>query len=260
MTTAETVKTEKPGMKRRHVAWQLEFEIQASIKRCIPCTVISILNKELWSKGLSRSLSPSVFMLTKMAPNSLSVRLEESFTRNALRSYLAEFISTFIFVFAAVGSAMSSRKLMPDATSDPSSLLVVALANAFALSSAVYIAAGISGGHVNPAVTFGLAVGGHVSIPTAMLYWISQMLGATMACLFLRVTTVGQHVPTHAIAEEMTGFGASVLEGVLTFALVYTVYAAGDPRRGPLGSIGPLAIGLIEGANVLAAGHSREGL
>ena len=39
-------------MKRRHVAWQLEFEIQASIKRCIPCTVISILNKELWSKGL----------------------------------------------------------------------------------------------------------------------------------------------------------------------------------------------------------------
>ena len=136
MTTAETVKTEKPGMKRRHVAWQLEFEIQASIKRCIPCTVISILNKELWSKGLvstfkgkekgltwllllillinrfSRSLSPSVFMLTKMAPNSLSVRLEESFTRNALRSYLAEFISTFIFVFAAVGSAMSSSNSM----------------------------------------------------------------------------------------------------------------------------------------------------
>lgn len=68
-----------------------------------------------------------------------------------------------------------------------------------------------------------------------------------------------QHVPTHAIAEEMTGFGASVLEGVLTFALVYTVYAAGDPRRGPLGSIGPLAIGLIEGANVLAAGPFTGG-
>ena len=61
-----------------------------------------------------------------------------------------------------------------------------------------------------------------------------------------------QEVPTHAIAEEMTGFGASVVEGVLTFALVYTVYAAGDPRRGPMGSIGPLSIGLMEGANVLA--------
>lgn len=95
-------------------------------------------------------------------------------------------------MFSSLNFDKMTGKLMPDATSDPSSLLVVALANAFALSSAVYIAAGISGGHVNPAVTFGLAVGGHVSIPTAMLYWISQMLGATMACLFLRVTTVGQ--------------------------------------------------------------------
>ena len=51
----------------------------------------------------------------------------------------------------------------------------------------------------------------------------------------------------------MTGFGASLLEGVMTFALVYTVYAAGDPRRGPFGAIGPLAIGFIAGANVLAS-------
>lgn len=83
-------------------------------------------------------------------------------------------------------------KLMPDAASDPSSLLVVGVANAFALSSAVYIAAGISGGHVNPAVTFGLTVGGHIRIPTAIFYCISQMLGATVACLFLRFTAVGQ--------------------------------------------------------------------
>ena len=57
----------------------------------------------------------------------------------------------------------------------------------------------------------------------------------------------------------MTGFGASILEGVLTFALVYTTYAARDPRRGPLGSTGTLAIGLIAGANVLAAGPFSGG-
>ena len=39
----------------------------------------------------------------------------------------------------------------------------------------------------------------------------------------------------------------------MTFALVYTVYAAGDPRRGLFGAIGPLAIGFIAGANVLAS-------
>ncbi|KAF8380519.1 hypothetical protein HHK36_028006 [Tetracentron sinense] len=194
-----------------------------------------------------------------MASMTLSARFEQSITSTAFRSYLAEFISTFLFVLAAVGSTMSSHKLMPNATSDPSSLIAIAIANAFALSSTVYIAADISGGHVNPAVTFGMAVGGHISIPTAMFYWVAQLLGSTMACLFLRVTTADQMIPTHAIAEEMTGFGASVLEGVLTFALVYTVYAARDPRRGGFGAIGPIAIGFIVGANVLAAGPFTGG-
>jgi aquaporin TIP len=63
---------------------------------------------------------------------------------------------------------------------------------AFALSSAVYIAANASGGHVNPAVTFGMAVGGRINVPTALFYWISQMLASVMACIFLKVATVGQ--------------------------------------------------------------------
>lgn len=59
----------------------------------------------------------------------------------------------------------------------------------------------------------------------------------------------------------MTGFGASLMEGVLTFGLVYTIYAARDPRRGggPLGWVGVLAIGAIAGANVLASGPFSGG-
>ena len=57
----------------------------------------------------------------------------------------------------------------------------------------------------------------------------------------------------------MTGFGASVIEGVVTFMLVYSVYAAGDPRRGVFGSIGPLIIGLTAGASVLAIGPFSGG-
>lgn len=82
--------------------------------------------------------------------------------------------------------------MMPDVASESSCLVGVAVANAFALSGAVFVAANISGGHVNPAVTFGMAVGGHISIPMTILYWISQMLGSVMACLLLRITTVGQ--------------------------------------------------------------------
>ncbi|OVA03187.1 Major intrinsic protein [Macleaya cordata] len=198
--------------------------------------------------------------MTTTTTTTLTDRFAHSVTPSALRSYLAEFISTFLFVFVAIGSTMSSRKLIADATSDPSCLVAIAIANAFALSSAVYISAG---GHVNPAVTFGLAVGGHISIPTAIFYWIMQLAGSVTACLLLRVATAGHVIPTHAIAVEMTGFGASVLEGVLTFALVYTVYAAGDPRKGgsSLGgqAIGPIVIGFIAGGNVLAAGPFTGG-
>ncbi|KAI3519569.1 hypothetical protein L1887_08779 [Cichorium endivia] len=191
---------------------------------------------------------------------SLKTRLEHSVTPAALRSYLAEFLSTFFFVFAAVGSAMASRKMTPDpAMVYPSSLVASAIATAFSLSVAVYVAINISGGHVNPAVTFGMAVGGHITIPMTIFYWISQMLGSVIACGLLKAFTVSQSVPVHGIPSEMTGFGASVLEGVMTFALVYTVYAAGDPRRGAFGTIGPLVIGLIAGANVLASGPFTGG-
>ncbi|GAB2294112.1 hypothetical protein Dimus_028331 [Dionaea muscipula] len=191
---------------------------------------------------------------------SFAARIHESIAPNALRAYLAEFISTFIFVLSAAGSSMSSRKLMlPDAKSDPSSLVAIAMANAFGLATAVYISVNISGGHANPAVTFGKVVGCHMQFVTAIFYWTSQILGSITACLLLKITTVEHNVMTHAIAEEMTGFGASILEGFLTFGLVYTVYAAGDPRHGPIGSIGPIAIGLVAGANVLAAGPFSGG-
>ena len=177
---------------------------------------------------------------------------------------------------------------MPDASLNPTSLVVVGIGSAFALSSVLYIAWDISGGHVNPAVTFAMAVGGHISVPTALCYGVAQLIASVMACLVLRVIVVGmvfiflcvfmfmawtctfyllslvlfmffQHVPTYTIAEEMTGFGASVLEGTLTFVLVYTVYAARDPRRGPMSSTGILVVGLIAGASVLASGPFSGG-
>lgn len=59
--------------------------------------------------------------------------------------------------------------------------------------------------------------------------------------------------------------GVGVFEGVvteiiITFGLVYTVYAtAADPKKGSLGTIAPIAIGFIVGANILAAGPFSGG-
>lgn len=72
-----------------------------------------------------------------------------------------------------------------------SSLLVIALAHALALFAAVASSMNVSGGHVNPAVTFGALVGGRVSVLRAIFYWIAQILGAVVASLLLWLATNG---------------------------------------------------------------------
>jgi glycerol uptake facilitator-like aquaporin len=89
--------------------------------------------------------------------------------------------------------------LTPDVTSKASSLVATAVAQAFALFAAVFIAADVSGGHVNPAVTFAFALGGHIPFPTAALYWASQLLGSTFACFIVHAISAGQVTKLHYI-------------------------------------------------------------
>ncbi|XP_039127493.1 probable aquaporin TIP-type RB7-5A [Dioscorea cayenensis subsp. rotundata] len=186
--------------------------------------------------------------------------LGDSFSVGSLKSYLAEFIATLLFVFAGVGSAIAYSKLTADAALDPPGLVAVAIAHALALFVGVAIAANISGGHLNPAVTFGLAIGGNITIITGIFYWIAQLLGSTVACLLLKFVTHAKTVPTHGVAAGMSEIEGAVMEIIITFALVYTVYAtAADPKKGSLGTIAPIAIGFIVGANILAAGPFSGG-
>lgn len=82
-------------------------------------------------------------------------------------------------------------KLTSDAALDPPGLVAVAVAHAFGLFVGVAMAANISGGHLNPAVTFGLAIGGNITILTGLFYWIAQLLGSIVACGLLKFVTNG---------------------------------------------------------------------
>ncbi|GMP91529.1 hypothetical protein CsSME_00042196 [Camellia sinensis var. sinensis] len=95
-------------------------------------------------------------------------RFDGSFSMGSIKSYVAEFISTLLFVFAGVGSAIAYDKGTSDAALDPSGLVAVAICHGFALFVAVSVGANISGGHVNPAVTFGLALGGQITVFTGI--------------------------------------------------------------------------------------------
>lgn len=71
------------------------------------------------------------------------------------------------------------------------SLFFIAMAHALVV--AVMISAGfrISGGHLNPAVTIGLCVGGHITLFRSLLYWIDQCLASVAACALLYYLTGG---------------------------------------------------------------------
>ncbi|XP_050229721.1 probable aquaporin TIP2-2 [Mercurialis annua] len=184
----------------------------------------------------------------------------DSFSVGSIKAYLSEFIATLLFVFAGVGSAIAFGKLTSDGALDPPGLVAIAVAHAFGLFVGVAIAANISGGHLNPAVTFGLAVGGHITVITGIFYWVAQCLGSIVACLLLQFVTNAKSIPTHGVAAGMGAIEGVVMEIVITFALVYTVYAtAADPKKGDLGIIAPIAIGFIVGANILAAGPFSGG-
>nr|QMS54634.1 aquaporin TIP2;1 [Monochasma savatieri] len=187
-------------------------------------------------------------------------RFDDSFSFATVKAYIAEFISTLLFVFAGVGSAIAYNKLTSDASLDPPGLVAIAVCHGFALFVAVSVGANISGGHVNPAVTFGLAVGGQITILTGLFYWIAQLLGAVVASFLLKVVTGGLAIPTHGVGAGIGAVEGVVMEIIITFALVYTVYAtAADPKKGSLGTIAPIAIGFIVGANILAAGPFSGG-
>ncbi|KAF3322172.1 putative aquaporin TIP1-1 [Carex littledalei] len=188
-----------------------------------------------------------------MAISRIAIGTKEEATRPAaLKAALSEFISTFIFVFASQGSGMAFSKFSGAIELTPAGLIASALAHAFSLVVAVSVGANISGGHVNPAVTLGLFFGGEITLIRGLIYWIAQLLGATFACLLLLFCTSGIPIGTFKLSGVDTTQGL-VLEAVMTFGLVLTVFAtAVDSKKGSLGTISPIAIGCIVGANILA--------
>lgn len=180
---------------------------------------------------------------------------DEASHPDTMRATLAEFVATLIFVFAGEGSVLALRKVYGGPTLSASGLVLIALAHGLSLFAAVSASINISGGHVNPAVTFGALVGGRISLLRALFYWVAQLLGAIVAAALLRLSAAGMSLIGFSVSSGLSEWNALVLEIVMTFGLVYTVYATAiDTRRGSLGIIAPLAIGLIVGANILVGG------
>jgi len=161
--------------------------------------------------------------------------------------FVAELIGTFALVF--VGAAVS----MYDA-----GLLAIALAHGLTLAVFVYAFGHISGAHINPAVTFSLALNGTVKWAEAAVYWVAQFAGAVLAALVLNgiVGLVNAQAfaatQTTGVLTENFPYYALGVEALLTFFLVSTfLHTAVAGKAGPMAG---WAIGTTWAIAILAGG------
>src|SRR5438874_3132006 len=172
-----------------------------------------------------------------------------------LQQCVAEFIGTFALIFIGVGVIANHSNLTGNA-----GLLAVALAHGFTIAVMVSATGGISGGHLNPAVTLGVWVGRKIDGRGAVAYWISQLAGAVAAAAIVGALLQGPDMSgkelvfkgTPALGKGATGLQSIGIEAVLTFFLVFVVYGSAVDVRAP--KIGGLAIGLTIALDILFGG------
>nr|DAC84298.1 TPA_exp: aquaporin PIP2-1t [Nicotiana tabacum] len=171
------------------------------------------------------------------------------------RAIIAEFIATLLFLYITVLTVIGYKsQIDPDHNGEQCGgvgILGIAWAFGGMIFVLVYCTAGISGGHINPAVTFGLFLARKVSLVRAIMYMLAQCLGAICGCGLVKAFQKAYYVKYGGGANTLndgystgTGLGAEIIG---TFVLVYTVFAATDPKRNARDShvpvLAPLPIG-----------------
>jgi MIP family channel proteins len=169
---------------------------------------------------------------------------------------VVEGVGTFILTFIGAGSIISTQYLN---TSTPSyvGILLIAFAHGIALAIAVSVAMGISGGHINPAVTLGMLSVRRISVQHAAVYIVCQLAGAIIAGYIL--FTVFPQSAGNLVhwGSPVLGSSTSIAQGILfeallTFILVFAVFGtAVDPRAPKIGGFG---IGLAIAIDIMVGG------
>jgi aquaporin TIP len=167
---------------------------------------------------------------------------------DAARRGLAELVGAFALTFVGAGAIMNGVDLVG-----------VALAHGLVIAVMVSAVGHISGGHFNPAVTFGFLVARRIDARLAVVYWVSQMLGGVVAALLLlwiypNAIADEASLGVPALGAEVSGGVGFAVEAILTFFLVWVVFATAADPRGSFKSIAGLAIGFTITLDILVGG------
>jgi aquaporin Z len=161
-----------------------------------------------------------------------------------VRALIAEFLGVFTLCFVGIGAIAATQG---------GDLMVIALAHGLALGLAILALGAISGGHFNPAVTFGLLITGRITPVSAVGYWVAQLLGGLVAAFFIGAIYGGTAVAdgTPVPGADHTAIQAMMMEIFLTFFLVSVIVGSTVFNNY---SFAGLAIGLAFTMGILAGG------
>ncbi len=163
----------------------------------------------------------------------------------AWRAAFAEFIATLLFIFLGAGTVVVTGGVLGDELTS-ARLVAIALAHGLAIALLVSATANISGGHINPAVTFGAFITGKISLIKGAMYVVAQIAGAVVGALLLAAAipeAAQGNLGAHGLGPGVTVGGGMIAEIVLTFALVFVVFATAMDPNG-LAHLAPIAIGI----------------
>ncbi|KAF7660114.1 hypothetical protein LDENG_00287720 [Lucifuga dentata] len=155
------------------------------------------------------------------------------------RAVFAEFYGTMFFVFFGLGAALRW-------TTGPHNVLHVAFCFGLAAATLIQSIGHISGGHINPAITFAYLIGSQVSVFCAFFYIMAQCLGALAGAAVLYGVTPGNMRGNLALNTVQPGISlgmATTMEVFLTLQLVVCVFAVTYERRNRRLGSAALAIG-----------------
>ncbi|HEX4992238.1 MAG TPA: MIP/aquaporin family protein, partial [Rubrobacteraceae bacterium] len=176
---------------------------------------------------------------------------------------IAELVGTFILVFG--GTAVAVAAILARPTAGPAyDSLAVALAFGVALAAVVAAVGHVSGAHVNPAVTLGMAAAGKFPWNYTPVYIGAQLVGAVLAALATWLTFGGAGARSEAKlaatypAQGVGDLQAFVVEILITFILVFVVMAVATDERAPA-AIAPIAVGFALAVGVFIAGPVTGG-
>jgi len=169
---------------------------------------------------------------------------------DALQRGFAEFVGTFALVFVGAGSI---------AATGGQDLTAIALAHGLVIGVMASAVGHISGGHFNPAVTLGFLVTRRIEARLAAAYWFAQVTAAILGALLLRAVLPERSADPVNLGAPGLGAGVSAGQGlmieiILTFFLVWVIFATAADPRGSFRSIAGLAIGFTISLDILMGG------